>query len=481
MTQNSDPQRRAPTTFRFKNIGPVKHAELELGSLTVVAGRNNTGKTYLVYTLYGFLKMWPAWPRVERSLMRTSDASADFPDLNHIANEVVRDGRARFVVRDDDLDRQRTALLTALARDFSEQAISQVFSSRQGDFVGSSIEIEYDRSQAHQARTTTVEAQLPNRLALSVEHEDEQIVIKSTGGRQRSASDMEVLVPYGYVQFLLRDLFPEPFILSAERFGISLFYRELDFTKNQLVDMIQKMGNDKNRERFSPFLVIDRATSRYAMPIKDNIDYTRSISDLRGDKSTLQEHKLFDDIKEMMAGYYGASADEIRFISKARGSGRSFNIPLNLASSSVRGLSDLYFFLRHVAGGNHLLIIDEPESHLDTANQIQLARLIARSVRAGLKVLVTTHSDYLIKELNNLVMLSGSFSDKEAVVKQLGYAADDALEPDAIRAYVAENSSLTRCHVDQFGIDMPVFDQTIDNINAAANELASRLDQEQEA
>ena len=82
-----------------------------------------------------------------------------------------------------------------------------------------------------------------------------------------------------------------------------------------------------------------------------------------------------------MGGYYGASGDEIRFISKARGKERSFNIPLHLASSSARGLSDFYFFLRHVARSNHLLIIDEPESHLDTANQIQLARL-ASAIRA---------------------------------------------------------------------------------------------------
>ncbi len=37
---------------RFQNIGPIKDAELELGDLTIIAGQNNTGKTYLVYTLY---------------------------------------------------------------------------------------------------------------------------------------------------------------------------------------------------------------------------------------------------------------------------------------------------------------------------------------------------------------------------------------------------------------------------------------------
>ena len=170
--------------------------------------------------------------------------------------------------------------------------------------------------------------------------------------------------------------------------------------------------------------------------------------------------------------------DEIRFISKARGKGRSFNIPLHIASSSARGLSDFYFFLRHVASSNHLLIVDEPESHLDTANQILLARLLARFVRAGLKVLITTHSDYLIKEINNLVMLNSTFAEKESVVKNLKYRLDDALEPESIRAYVAENNELTRCVVDQFGIDMPVFDETIDKINEVANELASRISED---
>ena len=44
--------------FRFKNLGPIEQADLELGDLTIIAGRNNTGKTYLAYALYGFLKRW---------------------------------------------------------------------------------------------------------------------------------------------------------------------------------------------------------------------------------------------------------------------------------------------------------------------------------------------------------------------------------------------------------------------------------------
>ena len=177
----------------------------------------------------------------------------------------------------------------------------------------------------------------------------------------------------------------------------------------------------------------------------------------------------------MMEGYYRVYRDDIKFISKRKE--RSFNIPIHMASSSAREMSDLYFYLRHSAHKNQLVIIDEPESHLDTANQILLARLLARMVQAGLKVLITTHSDYIIKEVNNLIMLSRSFKNKRKVVRELGYKDDDFLDPDSIQAYVAEEASLNRCGVDEFGIDMPVFDETINKINQISNELASRLEE----
>ena len=138
----------------------------------------------------------------------------------------------------------------------------------------------------------------------------------------------------------------------------------------------------------------------------------------------------------------------------------------------------MYFYLRHVAKENQLVIIDEPESHLDTANQILLARLLAQMIQSNLKVLITTHSDYIIKEINNLIMLSRPFKKKKKVIQDLGYKKDDFIEPDAIQAYVAEGDSLTKCEIDEFGIDMPVFDETIDEINRNSIELASRLEED---
>ena len=453
-----------PVKFIFKKIGPIKKAEMELGDITIIAGRNNTGKTYLAYTLYGFLKQWN---RQTRNMP---------PEIKKIVKEVTEKGRFKRTVDRETLAQDRKKIIRDLSRSFSQEKLAGVFSSPSDTFAGSSIEVELPDEFPHESNFSSTKG---DRIPIWYDGTDIIAIDKSAGEQKRTDSFFPFFISYRYYRFLFPELSFDSFILSAERFGISLFYKELDFTKNQLVDYLQKMGDNKNRDRFSPYLFINKNTSRYALPIKDNIDYTRNISNLKGQRSDLYDAKLFDQIKDMMEGYYSSSSDDIAFGSKRKE--RSFNLPLHIASSSARGLSDLYFYLRHVAKENQLVIIDEPESHLDTANQILLARLLARMIQSNLKVLITTHSDYIIKEINNLIMLSRPFKEKKKVVKDLGYKKDDFIKPDSVRAYVTEGDSLTKCEIDEFGIDMPVFDETIDKINRTSNELASRLIEERDA
>ena len=42
----------------IQNLGVLRQADFEVGDLTVICGKNNTGKTYATYALYGFLKIW---------------------------------------------------------------------------------------------------------------------------------------------------------------------------------------------------------------------------------------------------------------------------------------------------------------------------------------------------------------------------------------------------------------------------------------
>ena len=336
-----------PLTFTFKNIGPIKDAELELGDLTIIAGRNNTGKTYLTYTLYGFLKTWDTWPG---SIAWPFGGHESSPPtiFEQIFKQVEEQGHAAVSVDRDALGHERQEILRRSTASFSKGSLADTFNAPADTFKGASIGVDLDPAFPESPRAVDLRIRVNETLSIRLNGTD-IVVTASTPGKP-SLTDLR-LAPYVsrlYLRFLFPELPFDPFVLSAERLGISLFYRELDFSKSQLVDLLQKFGGrEEDEDRSLPFFLVDRTFSRYARPIKDNIDYTRSIPDLRKQRSEVYGDRLFSDIRSLMGGEYAASRDEIVFRSAARGP-RRFSIPLHLASSSVRGLSDLYFFLRHV-------------------------------------------------------------------------------------------------------------------------------------
>jgi len=439
---------------RFQNIGPVHKAELEIKNLTIIAGANNTGKTYLVYTLYGFLK------QIQQIYFFDNSIESLLPfNSKQAAQDILKTGKIQFSVTDFNL------LAKKIAEPYlsmSSDNISDIFSTPTEDFAEAKFSLLTDNNSPQK---------LERSLHFITASFENGVLSFSLNSVAPSLPEEEIIIILQmlFVQLCIPKL-PEPFILSSERFGISLFYKELDFTKNRLVETLQKLKDKGSRD---PFFLMDQVSSRYAQPIKDNIDYTRDLEFIQKQHTSLPNNKLFNDIKKMLNGSFSYKNGDIRFVSKARKNGK-FDIPLHLASSSAMGLSDFYFFLKHIAHNNQILIIDEPESHLDTANQIEMARLLVRCVNSGLKVIITTHSDYIIKEFNNLIMLSQDFAGKEAFLKKYSnsYGEEDYLKPENVAAYISEKASLTRCEVDNLGLNMPNFDDTIDMINQIANELA---------
>ena len=81
-------------------------------------------------------------------------------------------------------------------------------------------------------------------------------------------------------------------------------------------------------------------------------------------------------------------------------------LPLMNASSMVSELAPVVLYLRHVVDPGDLLIIEEPESHLHPAMQVAFIRNLAEAVRAGIRVIITTHSEWVLEEVANLVSLS---------------------------------------------------------------------------
>ena len=66
-------------------------------------------------------------------------------------------------------------------------------------------------------------------------------------------------------------------------------------------------------------------------------------------------------------------------------------------------LGPITLFLRGIVQPGDTLIIEEPESHLHPAAQTKIAITLARLVRVGVRVIITTHSDWLLEQISNLV------------------------------------------------------------------------------
>jgi predicted ATPase len=79
------------------------------------------------------------------------------------------------------------------------------------------------------------------------------------------------------------------------------------------------------------------------------------------------------------------------------------------------------------------VFVEEPEAHLHPRAQSSLAKIISRAVNMGKNVIVTTHSDYLISALNNLIALSQLPKRR---LKRLGYTKEEVLPPESVAAYL---------------------------------------------
>ena len=82
------------------------------------------------------------------------------------------------------------------------------------------------------------------------------------------------------------------------------------------------------------------------------------------------------------------------------------NLSFVNTSSMVSELAPIVLLLRNSVRINELLIIEQPESHLHPELQVEFLRVLALLVNSGLKILITTHCEWMIEELGNIVSRS---------------------------------------------------------------------------
>lgn len=259
---------------------------------------------------------------------------------------------------------------------------------------------------------------------------------------------------------------------------ISLFYKELDLSKNILVEHLaanEKGGGD-------PFKLLNSMRSRYAEPIKDNINVVRDADNIAKQKSFLKEGKsglykpVFDALKEILGGSFKVVEDQVIYQPAKERNRDKTVLPIYLASSSVKSLFLLDLYINSIAEKNSVLIIDEPELNLHPDRQRQMAKLLARLVNAGVKVVMTTHSDFLVREINNRIMLNTDFQGRSALMKEHRLSQQDILRPEQVKAYTIQGDhSIHPVECTEEGIDTDIFDQKINEANALQDAIYYQL------
>ena len=153
-------------------------------------------------------------------------------------------------------------------------------------------------------------------------------------------------------------------------------------------------------------------------------------------------------------------------------------LPFTIASSMVAELAPLVLFLRHVVAPGDTLIVDEPEAHLHPAMQVELTRQLAEVVNAGVRVLVTTHSEWLVEELANVVRRSKLPASERARVS----GSSVALDPGQVGAWLFEpkkspkGSVVTEVPLDEYGFNGTGFDDVASALHNDWADMSGRIE-----
>ena len=125
-------------------------------------------------------------------------------------------------------------------------------------------------------------------------------------------------------------------------------------------------------------------------------------------------------------------------------------------------------------------MIDEPELNIHPANQRQMARLLARLVNAGMSVIISTHSDYIVREFNSLIMLHQVTG--KALQRKYRYQDDEVIDPELVGAYLFDGHSIRAFSMTrEDGIHATTFDEVITQMNTVNNDIFFSLRRANEA
>ena len=267
--------------IKIENLGIIEYAELSMKELTIICGKNNTGKTYAAYALFGFLHFWHHYRSPIRiniknymeALLDTGTASIDL-------NLVMKNAQS---------------ILDKTCERYSER-LPKTFAGSPKQFENTrfSIDLEEHDIQLKQSFKGTIGSAKREILTVTKEPDTNHVNItllvtdKQSHNTASIQEALELAVQNAIKDIVFDTVFPKPFIASAERTGAAIFRKELDFARNRLIEQLGEKGD------FDPLEILFNSDPSYALPVAQNVDFARSLEDIAKKESFIaKEHPRY--------------------------------------------------------------------------------------------------------------------------------------------------------------------------------------------
>ena len=382
-----------------QNFGPVAKADIDLRPLTVFVGESNTGKTYLsalIYLLHqnfeGFSRFpWAVHvPLFLQSLYHSQDASSSNPAV--LKAEILEALRKR-TFKFEDLPQGLRAWLqrrlensevfeNRLKRCFDLESVSKLV--RSADGARNELKVSLEVREACQTRWNFDLQDAGSGLNVGGHINGE-----TSFSPEDTAVLREIFDVNNPRAFLGRKL-EAAYYLPAARSGIMQSHGVI---ASSLIENATRLG----LERFPAIPAFSGMIADFLKLIVRYDEHRGSSYEMRRIAKVLENEVLQGEIKVTRPAPEGYP----EFLYRPKKTTETLR--LSQSSSMVSELAPLVLFLRGIVNPGDLLIIEEPESHLHPDAQTAIARTLARLVREGVRLVITTHSDWLLQQLGNLI------------------------------------------------------------------------------
>ena len=447
---------RRKMKIKFSNLGSIQETELDLRPLTVIIGPNNSGKTYIAYSTYGL------WQRARSSLSLRRDNKSELelkPEEHDRWSLKIDHNLLDFFIRDIEKTAKRFGEDKYFGvQQFFQDSSRKLFSTTSFEMIISQQEVEDAINQLIHKDAIP----LTDEISLKLTRKEDVLFFEIQPKNEELSKNQTLHFTNRFISSVAEVLFSNIFPFPAERNAFINIYKILETKRYRILKQKQRESfiNSTSEEKFGlpqPLIAID---IRYPQPVEDFLDFLSEIELQETTKINSNNknefQKLADEIEKQLQNKNKTNlkstklgGKEIKVLVK-----KGLEIDLYNASSSVKQLAPLLLYLRFRASKGDFLVIDEPEMNLHPESQAKLLEALSILVNLGVRILLTTHSPYIMAHLNNLV--NGNHENPEILKRQSSslYLQDERafLPIDKVSAYEMKDNKLVSLNDPDYGI-----------------------------